>query len=63
MDSQDESKRVAGVLAVQCNIVGWLALLAAGWALVDKQDWSGVGMCLIAAALAFGLAANAVLRR
>jgi hypothetical protein len=65
MDSQDEKKRVAGVLAVQCNIVGWVSLLLAGWALVqrDEPNWWGVGTCLIASALAFGLAANAVLRR
>jgi hypothetical protein len=40
--------------------IGVLSVLAA---VLAFGDWQGVGLCLIAAALAFGLLANAVLRQ
>jgi hypothetical protein len=43
-------------------ITGILALIAAAFAFFS-YDWTATGVCLGAAALAFGTTANAVLRR
>jgi hypothetical protein len=63
----DETRRehtnwLVGFATIGPVVVGGLALLAALFAFVSFQ-WEGVGFCLLAAALAFGQLANAVLRR
>lgn len=43
------------------TLTGFFALVAAFFAFIES-DWTGTGLCLGAAALAFGLVANAMLR-
>jgi hypothetical protein len=50
---------VIGWATYGCVATGVLSVLAA---VLAYGDWAGVGVCLMAAALAFGLLANAVLR-
>ena len=55
-------KESAGGLAIIGSMTtGLAALLLATWLLV-RSDGSGAALALVAAAVAFGLAANAVLR-
>jgi hypothetical protein len=43
------------------TVTGFFALVAALFAFIEG-DWAGTGLCLAAAALAFGLVSNAMLR-
>jgi hypothetical protein len=59
----NEERRVGtavGWAVYGCIAVGVLAVLAA---VLSFGDWRGVGLCLLAAAVAFGLLANATLRQ
>ena len=52
-----------GGLAVICGLLtGFLGLVIAALALF-VSNWIGAGICLVAAALSFGLIANAVWRQ
>jgi hypothetical protein len=52
---------ILGLCAV-CNLfVGFLGILFALMA-VGEKDYTGVGICLAASALAFGLLANSLLK-
>jgi hypothetical protein len=51
-----------GLATLGSSIAGVLALIAALFAFVSAQ-WEAVGICLIAAGVAFGALANALLRR
>ncbi|MGH7505315.1 MAG: hypothetical protein ACRELX_06675 [Longimicrobiales bacterium] len=59
-----EPRRMAGTIiawaAYGCVFVGIVGVLAA---VLAFGDWAGVGLCLMAAAIAFGLLANASLRQ
>lgn len=60
----NETKRfnaLIGVVVIVNLAVGFLGLLGAAFALFSAA-WIGVGACLAASALAFGLTANAILR-
>jgi EamA domain-containing membrane protein RarD len=61
MSANDHSTRLAGRLLLQCHIVGWLGVIGAVVA-VANEHWEAGAIGLVAAAIAFGLAANAVLR-
>ena len=51
----------AGRVLLECLVTGWLGVIGAV-VLFAMEEFVGAGTCLIAAALAFGLRANAVLR-
>jgi uncharacterized membrane-anchored protein len=53
---------VLGIVVIASLVTGVAGLLAAVFAFFSA-DWVGVGVCLGAAALAFGLVANAILRQ
>lgn len=53
--------KIVGLLAFACIIVGIGSIVAALFAFFGGE-FVGAGLCLLAAALAFGLLANAVLR-
>ena len=59
--STERGEIAAGRGLLECVITGWLGVLGAG-VLFAREGYVGAGICLIAAALAFGLRANAVLR-
>jgi hypothetical protein len=54
-----EASRVTGIVSIGCIITGVGGIILA----LTRHDPGGPGMCLIASALAFGLLANAVLRK
>jgi hypothetical protein len=57
-----KGERVGGI-AVICGLVTGFASLGVALLALFNADWSGTGVCLIAAGLAFGLIANAVWRQ
>jgi hypothetical protein len=62
MANTDKAKNI-GAIAVTCGLfVGLASIVAAGTAFWN-HEWIGTGVCLGAAGLAFGLAANAVWRQ
>lgn len=62
MDDRNKTpRRLAGLAALGSAASGIIALLGALFPLVNG-DYAAAGMMLIAAALAFGLLANAVFR-
>ena len=46
-----------------CLVLGIIASIIGLIAVFDGNDYHGGGLCLIGAAISFGLAANAVLRQ
>jgi O-antigen/teichoic acid export membrane protein len=52
---------VVGLSVILCIITGLISLLVTYFAFFGA-DWTGAGISLIAAALAFGLLSNALLR-
>jgi hypothetical protein len=58
----ERAAAIAGVAIVMGLVTGFTGLAAAVFAFVTF-NWVGVGVCLGAAALSFGLVANAALRR
>jgi hypothetical protein len=66
MEAGMDEKRV-GVWVGLCLfggfLVGVFGLFAALLSLVNEYNYIGVGLCLLASAFAFGLIANALLRK
>jgi hypothetical protein len=60
-EGQMKPEAAAGLALIGAMTTGLAALLLATWLLV-RSDGGGAAIALVAAALAFGLAANAVLR-
>ncbi|MBL7220421.1 MAG: hypothetical protein ISS69_09925 [Phycisphaerae bacterium] len=58
-----KSSMIPGIVIVGCFVVGIAGLFGAVAAICDFKDSTGAGVCLIASAIAFGLAANAVFRK
>ena len=58
---KSRAEQVTGIAVIASLITGLAGLIGALFAFFNF-NWIGVGVCLIAAALAFGLVANAVLR-
>ena len=58
-----QSSMIPGVAIIGCFIVGIAGLFGAVAAICDFKDSTGAGVCLIASAISFGLAANAVFRK
>jgi hypothetical protein len=58
-----QSSAIPGVTILGCFVVGIAGLIGAMAAMFDLNDFAGGGACLIASAVAFGLAANAVFRK
>jgi hypothetical protein len=56
------SSALAGFTVIASYIVGIAAFLVAILAVFNWDDFVGAGVCFIAAALAFGLIANAIYR-
>ena len=52
---------LVGIAVAAGMTTGGLSLVVAVVAVLGR-DWMGAGVCLVAAALAFGLTANALLR-
>jgi len=52
-----------GLSVIGGFVVGIVAFLAALLAIINEYDYVGAGLLLIAAALAFGLNANAMFRK
>jgi len=66
MDDKDRGQSVAGRIVYELEAVGLLALVLAVAAMVQldgPSEWYAVAAFLFAAAVAFGMLANAVLRR
>jgi hypothetical protein len=70
MEQDEQSKRVAGRVFLQTQLVGWIALFwGIGWAIAatvattTSSLATGAALMFFAAAVAFGMLANAVLRR
>ena len=66
MDEKDHGTSVAGRIVYELEAVGLLALVLAVAAMVTLDgaaEWYAVAAFLFVAALAFGMLANAVLRR
>jgi len=57
----DRAHTVAGLSVFLALVTGIASLIAAVFSFFST-NWAGTGVCLGAAALAFGLVANAVLR-
>jgi hypothetical protein len=53
---------IVGIAVIAGLITGCFAFSLAAFALI-KAEWIGVGLSLLAAAIAFGLLANAMLRK
>jgi hypothetical protein len=62
MEERNGLNRLIGLALVGCAFIGIAAFVAALAAFV-LGDATGAGVCLIASALAFGLLANALLRK
>jgi hypothetical protein len=54
---------IPGIIVVGCIVVGIAGLIGAAVAISDFKDPTGGGVCLLASAVVFGLAANAVFRK
>jgi len=66
MDDKDGGQNVAGRIVYELEAVGLLALVLAVAAMVTldgASQWYAVAAFLFASAVAFGMLANAVLRR
>ena len=64
MESKHEKEKaetIAGIAVLLAVVTGIAALIVAVFSFAGA-NWVGAGICLVAAALAFGLVANAVLR-
>ncbi|MDP6636251.1 MAG: hypothetical protein QGG42_15230 [Phycisphaerae bacterium] len=61
--NDDKTSVVPGVAVFGCLLVGFAGLIGAAAAMFDFNDPTGAGACLAASAIAFGLAANASLRK
>ena len=65
-DMNEDRQRLSsipGLAILGCFVVGVAGLIGAIVALCDVGGPVGAGVCLIASAFAFGLAANAVFRK
>ncbi len=53
----------AGLSVIAGFMVGFVAFLAGILAVINEFDYTGAGLCFIAAALAFGLISNSIFRK
>lgn len=58
---KSKAETVAGIAVLLAFVTGVASLVVAVFSFFSA-NWVGAGTCLVAAALAFGLVANAVLR-
>lgn len=58
-----KSSAIPGIVVFGCFVVGFAGLIAAGVGMFEFEDPTGAGVCLVASAIAFGLAANAIFRK
>ena len=66
MDENDHGQKVAGRIIYECEAVGVISLIMGGVAMVAldaASQWYALAAFLFVAAVAFGLLANAALRR
>ena len=61
-NNQNSPSIIAGLAIILGLVTGLAALLVAFFAVVNDFNWLAAGLSLGAAALAFGLVANAILR-
>ena len=62
MDKKSEKlENILGIAIMSELVIGIVGVLAAGIAIFNGE-WIGVGLCLGASALAFGLLVNGILR-
>ncbi len=62
-DGNNRLTTVIGLGVVGAVVVGVAGLIAAVVAAIGYADFLGAGLCLLAAAVAFGLLTNAIFRR
>ena len=62
MSNGEKGKQVAGRLILALEVTGWIGVIGCVVYVMSEDAAANAGLFLIAAALAFGLAANAVLR-
>ena len=60
---REQSPATPGMVILGCCITGVAGLIGAAVGIFDTQDTTGTGVCLLASAVAFGLAANAIFRK
>ena len=60
---RQQSSAIPGITILGCFVVGIAGLIGAMVGMFDLNDPTGAGACLVASAIAFGLAANAVFRK
>ena len=60
---RQQSSMIPGIVIVGCFVVGIAGLIAAAVGMFGFEDPTGAGVCLVASAIVFGLAANAVFRK
>jgi hypothetical protein len=60
---QDRTTSFPGLAALGCIVAGAAALITGFIAALDKSDFAGAGLCLLASACAFGFLANALFRK
>jgi hypothetical protein len=53
---------ITGLAIIAAFLTGFFAFVGSIFAF-SGDDWTGMGLCLIAAGLSFGAIANAILRR
>ena len=62
-DKSNRPEALVGWAVTGAMLTGLLAWFVAFFAVVNDYDWTAAGLALLAAALAFGLIANALLRQ
>lgn len=60
--AKDKGTTLTGIAVFLSLVTGVVALLAGMTGIILQLDFTGAGACFIAAALGFGLTANAILR-
>jgi hypothetical protein len=60
--AKDRGTTLTGIAVFLSLVTGGVALVAGLSCIILRFDFTGAGACFVAAALAFGLTANAMLR-
>lgn len=60
---EDRPTPLPGLAALGCLVTGAAALITGLAAAIDKEHYTGAGLCLLSSACAFGFLANALFRK
>lgn len=58
----DKGEQFGGLIILGSGLTGLFGLVGAFFSWVNEYDYVGMGLCLIASALAFGMAARAIFK-